>query len=147
MEYFDLTVEYIDKISELYVNAFNAPPWCDSWTTLTAAKRLNQMINCEGAYGLVCCENDKILGMILGSEEQYYNGVHFNIKEFCVDNSIRGKGIGTRLFEEFERRLKNKGIDQIILFTSKGDETEGFYKKRGLCSYDAMVLMGKKLIH
>lgn len=147
MEYFDLTLKYIDKISELYVNAFNSPPCCDSWTTATAAKRLTQMINCEGSYGLVCCENDKIIGMILGSVEQYYNGVHFNVKEFCVDNNIRGKGIGTKLFEEFELRLKNKGIDQIILFTSKGEETEGFYKKRGFCSYDDMVLMGKKLIN
>ncbi|MDD6793841.1 MAG: hypothetical protein PUE01_00265 [Clostridiaceae bacterium] len=41
--------------------------------------------------------------------------------------------------------LKNKGINEIVLFTSREDETEGFYHKRGLKSYNSMVMMGKEL--
>jgi len=46
---------------------------------------------------------------------------------------------------EFERRLATMGIDKTYLFTSKGERTEGFYKKRGFQTWDNMVLMGKDI--
>lgn len=57
----------------------------------------------------------------------------------------RNMGIGTKILVEFEKQLKEKQILEIILFTSRDDGTEGFYKKRGLKSYDGMVMMGKQL--
>lgn len=53
--------------------------------------------------------------MILGSEEQFFDGVTFNIKEFCVNNKMRNRGIGTKIFEEFEKQLKEKQIKLKIL--------------------------------
>lgn len=39
--------------------------------------------------------------MILGSEEQFYNGIMFNIKEFCVRNEMRNRGIlSKKIIEE-----------------------------------------------
>lgn len=145
IEYRELTKEHIDEIAEIYVRAFNSEPWNDEWTVETAAKRISQMINCEGFDGLVACEDEKILAMILGNHEYYYNGMHFQIKEFCVDLNLRGKGIGVKLIEEFTNRLKSKGIDQIILFTARGDKTEGFYKKHGFKNFEEMIMMGKEI--
>ena len=145
IEYKELTQEHINKIAEIYVRAFNSEPWNDEWTVETASKRISQMMNCEGFDGLIVCENDKILGMILGNHEYYYNGMHFHIKEFCVDLNLRGKGIGTQLIEEFSNRLVSKGIDEIILFTARGGWTEGFYKKHGFKNFEDMVMMGKEI--
>lgn len=145
IKYKELTKEHINEIAEIYVRAFNSEPWNDVWTIESASKRISQMINCEGFDGLVAYEDEKMVGMILGNHEFYYNGMHFHIKEFCVDLTLRGKGAGSKLIEEFTKRLKNKGINEIILFTSRGDGTEGFYKKHGFESFEGMVIMGKEI--
>ncbi|BAQ13056.1 acetyltransferase [Clostridium botulinum B2 128] len=145
MNFKEITISDIKEIADMYVTTFNSSPWNDEWTIETSSKRLYQMINCESSYGLVAYEDKLICGMILGSEEQYYNSVMFNIKEFCVRNDVRSKGFGTKIFEEFENRLKNRGITEIILLTSRDDRTEGFYKKKGLRSYNEMVFMGKQI--
>lgn len=135
----------IKDLAAIYVETFNAPPWNDEWTIETASKRLHQMVNCEGFYGIMAYQDEELCGMILGSEEQFYNGVMFNIKEFCVKNEMRSRGIGTKILVEFEKQLKEKQILEIILFTSRDDGTERFYQKRGLESYNGMVMMGKQL--
>ena len=145
VKYEELTKEHIKEIAEIYVDAFNSEPWNDKWTIESASKRISQMINCEGFDGLVAYEDDKLIGMILGNHEYYYNGMHFNIKEFCVDLKLRGKGMGSKLFEEFIKRLKSRGIDEVILLTSKTAGTEGFYKKHGFKSCEGMVMMGKEI--
>ncbi|SHE94378.1 GNAT family N-acetyltransferase [Clostridium fallax] len=145
MDFREIKISDIETLTIIYVDTFNSPPWNDKWTVETASKRLKQMINCEDFYGILAYENDLIYGMILGSEEQFYNGAIFNIKEFCVKNEMRSKGLGTIILNEFEKRLKEKGISEIILLTSKEDKTEGFYHRRGLKSHEKMVLMCKKL--
>lgn len=145
MKFKEITVSDIDELAKMYMDTFNAPPWNDSWTVETASKRLWQMIHCAGFYGIVAYDDTALLGMILGSEEQFYDGVMFNIKEFCVKIDMRNQGIGSRIFAEFESRLRSKGIGEIVLFTSRTDGTAGFYQKRGLEPYNSMVMMGKKL--
>ncbi|MGO5093322.1 GNAT family N-acetyltransferase [Clostridium sp. LCP25S3_F10] len=145
MNFKKISILDIKEVVDIYMNTFNSPPWNDKWTIETASKRLYQMINCESSYGLVAYEDELICGIILGSEEQYYDGIVFNIKEFCVRNDIRNKGLGTKIFEEFENRLKGKGMTKITLVTTKDYRTEGFYKKRGLESNNEMVVMGKEL--
>lgn len=145
MKYEEITLLSIEKMAEMYVETFNAEPWNDEWTVETASKRLHQMINCQDSYGILAYQDETLCGMILGSEEQFYNGSIFSIKEFCVRNDMRNRGIGTRILTEFEKRLKDKGVSEMFLFTSRGDETEGFYQRRGLQSYYSMVMMGKQL--
>ena len=145
MRFEEITLSDIDGISKMYVETFNAPPWNDEWSVETASKRLHQFINCEDFYGIKAYQEEVLCGMILGSQEQFYDGIMFNIKEFCVKNEMQNKGIGTKILFEFEKRLKNKGITEIVLFTSRDDGTEGFYSRRGLKSYNSMVMMGKQL--
>lgn len=145
LEFKEITLDDIDDLAKMYVETFNSPPWNDNWTLETSAKRLKQFINCEDSYGITAYQEDKLCGMILGSQEQFYDGIMFNIKEFCVKNDIRNNGIGTLILKEFEKLLKIKGVKEIVLFTSREDGTEGFYSKRGLKSYNSMVMMGKEL--
>lgn len=145
MKFEEINLLDIEEIAGMYVETFNAPPWNDGWTIETASKRLHQMINCEGFYGLKAYLHGELCGMILGSEEQFYNGVMFNAKEFCVKNEMRNRGIGTKILAEFEKQLKDRQISEIILFTSREDGTEGFYHKREFKSYNGMVMMGKEL--
>ena len=130
MYYEEITIDHLDKLAELYVETFNSEPWNDEWTVCTAKKRLHQMINTEDSFGLCAYQEGNMCGAILGCMEQFYHKIMFNIKEFWVKNGMRGHGVGTQIFSEFEKRLKEKQVGQIILFTSKGDFTEHFYHKQ-----------------
>lgn len=145
VKYLELNKHHIEEIAELYVNAFNCEPWNDKWTIKSASKRISQMINCEGFDGLLAYEDEKLVGMIIGNHEYYYDAMLFQIKEFCVDSKVKGKGIGSKLLDKFMERLKAKGIDRVILLTLRSDKTEGFYKKHKFQSFDNMVMMGRKI--
>ena len=145
IEYYEMTNRDIDELSKMYVECFNAEPWNDKWTEETAAKRLLKMLSYDGAYGIICRENGNILGMILGHDEYYYDGVNFEIKEFCIRAGIQGKGTGAKLLKYFEDKLKDKGINKIFLLTCLSDKTVGFYKKNGYNTCHNMIMMNKKI--
>lgn len=147
MKFRELTIEDIPSVATLYVAAFNAWPWKDQWTEATAGKRLRQMLQRPSAYGLLAYDEDgHICGMILGDEEQFYNGPQFQVREFCVDNSRRGQGLGTQLYQELERRLRQRGIAEVVLYTLRHRATQGFYEKMGMQIHEEMICMQKKLI-
>ena len=119
----DMELFYIAEYAELFVSVFNAEPWNDSWTKETAQIRI---------------ENK---GIIWGQKEQYYDGTHFQIQEFCVKTSEQNKGYGNAMLKALEKALSEIGVKNIYLITSKGAKTEGYYSKRGFVSSGNMVLM------
>lgn len=145
MTFKEIDISYLNDLVKLFVDAFNSEPWNDKWTMDSASKRLNQMMNCEGFYGLAAYSEDKLIGLILGNHEYYYDGMDFVVKEFCVDRNIKGKGIGSILLEEFTRRLKDREIKRIVLNTCKGEATEGFYLKKGFRTIEDMIFMTKEI--
>ena len=133
-------------LAKHYVEAYNAPPWNDQWTQTLALEKICEMMDCPGAFGLVCYDdNENFAGVILGNPEIYFNCKQFFIKDFFVTLALQGKGIGSLLMAEFEKRLAAMGVNMIYLFTSKGERTEDFYKKRGFNTWSDMVLMGKEI--
>ena len=143
MDYREIVLEDIQELAKIYAETFNSDPWYDKWTKKTAEKRLYQMANNGGFFGILSYDESGITGMIMGESEQYFDGVIFNVKEFCVKNELRGKGIGTELLAEFERRLKGMGIRETVLMTNLEDEE--FYKKRGFHRSRGIIYMGKEM--
>ena len=121
MEYRELNETHLKDMATLFVKAFNTYPWNEEWTEEIAYKRLAQMINCDGFYGI------------------------FEIKEFCVDITLGIKGLGTQVYNVFENRLKEMGIKEIVLNTCRSDKTIGFYEKQGFEVSDSIVVMNKKV--
>jgi aminoglycoside 6'-N-acetyltransferase I len=146
MKFVELDKSLYPLLAKHYVETYNAPPWNDQWTEKLALEKFDEMMDCRGSFGLVCYDDDdKFSGVILGNPELYFNCKQFFIKDFFVPLSLQGKGIGSLLMAEFEKRLSAMGIDKVYLFTSKGERTEGFYKKRGFNTWGGMVLMGKNI--
>lgn len=143
MDYRNINIEDVPELGKIYAETFNSDPWYDKWTEKTAEKRLSQMIKNSGFFGMISYNESGITGMILGEEEQYFDGVVFRIKEFCVRNELRGQGIGTKLLVEFERVLKEKGIREAVLMTDSEDEN--FYVNFGFKRSNGVVYMGKEL--
>ncbi len=143
--YEEITEDHLDEMARLYVETFNAAPWNDEWTFETARKRLHMMVHTEVSFGLCAYKEGQICGAVLGAMEQFYDGLMFEVKEYWVKNEMRGQGIGAKLFTEMERRLRERGVKNIVLITAKGDATEHFYHKQGMGSDPDMVFMTKRI--
>ncbi|MDR3594479.1 GNAT family N-acetyltransferase [Clostridium sp.] len=137
--------EHILKCLELFIKVFNSEPWNDKWTLETAGKRLNDIFIAPNFEGVLYMEDGEIKGAIFGNYEQYYDGIHYNLKELFVSNQLQGKGIGRRLIKELEVRLKAVGVTTIVLFTSKGNGTNNFYLKNNFLEWTTMAIMGKDI--
>lgn len=137
----EITIDMLDELAKLFVKAFNEEPWSENWTVEQAKERIWDNIHTPKFYGAVEKDDDKIVGMIMGRGERYFDGVHFQILEFCVDNEVQGKGIGKRLLADFLLFLKNQGIEQCFLITTHGVRTEEFYKRNGFTTSDIMCFM------
>lgn len=137
--------EHILKCSELYIKVFNAEPWNDKWTLGTAHKRLNDIFISPNFEGVLYLENGQIKGAIFGNYEQFYDGVHYNLREMFISNELQGKGIGSKLLKELENRLRALDVTTIILFTSKGNKTSKFYLNNNFTEWDSMTMMGKDI--
>ena len=145
MEYKEIKIENADSLAELFMESFNSPPWNDRWNIETAEIRLAQMLDGRASYGMAAYNNGVLCGMAIGCFEQYYDGIVFNLREFCVKNSLRGKGVGSVIYSELENRLRQKNVKEITLNTLNGRATEGFYEKLGMSKTETIVVMNKKL--
>lgn len=141
----EISLNDIKEITELFIDSFNNPPWNDKWTYDTASRRLIDIINTPGYFGMSYYHNDILSGIIMGRAEQYYDGRYFQILEFCVRKDMQGKGLGRKLLTEFTDELKCRNVVNVFLMTLHGDSTEGFYKNNGFISDEDMVVMSKKL--
>jgi ribosomal protein S18 acetylase RimI-like enzyme len=71
-------------------------------------------------------ENGKLIGVLIGytMHEEVY------VDDLWVDENYRGNGYGKELMESVEEKFKNKGYNNINLYT-KEFQAPYFYKKLG----------------
>lgn len=136
---------HLDECAKIYVETFNSEPWNDKWDQATAYKRLADIYNAPGFYGLVAFDGKEMKAAVLGNLEQWYEGYMYSLKEMFVKQGHKGSGLGSKLMNELEDSIKEIGANSIVLFTSKGDQTEKFYTKNGLTTDQDMIMMHKKI--
>lgn len=91
---------------------------------------------------LVAVVENRIIGSVIGG----YDGRRGLIYHLAVSDSFRGWGIGSRLMDEVEERLRDKGcLKSYLLVTEDNREVEAFYAKRGWQPMDTVRLFGKEL--
>ncbi len=89
---------------------------------------------------LVAESDGEIIGTIIGG----FDGRRGLIYHLAVAASFRGQGIGSRLMEEVEGRLRAKGCLRCYLHvTIDNDEAMEYYEKRGWKRMDHVYTYGK----
>ncbi len=73
---------------------------------------LKVLLFLAGEFFIVAEENNKVIGYAVGVLEKNNVG---HIVSIAVSRDYRGRGIGRKLLEELERRLKNKGAKDFKL--------------------------------
>ena len=89
---------------------------------------------------LIAEENGQIIGTVIGG----FDGRRGLIYHLAVTASFRGRGIGSRLMEEIESRLRAKGcLRCYLMVTTDNEEAMRYYEKRGWEHMDWVVPYGK----
>ena len=92
---------------------------------------------------LVAESDGDIIGSVIGG----FDGRRGLIYHLAVSAPFRGLGIGSRLMEEVEARLRAKGcLKCYLLVTTDNPEVEGFYRQQGWRPMDTVHLFGKELV-
>ncbi len=85
-------------------------------------------------------------GCIIGSVIGGFDGRRGLIYHLAVAAAFRGQGIGSRLMEEVERRLRLQGCLKCYLMVALDNtEVEDYYQRRGWKPMDYVHLYGKDL--
>jgi ribosomal protein S18 acetylase RimI-like enzyme len=85
-------------------------------------------------------------GAMIGSVIGGYDGRRGLIYHLAVASEFRGRGVGSRLMDELESRLRDKGcLKCYLLVTSDNTEAEIYYEHRGWQPMDSIRLYGKEL--
>lgn len=88
------------------------------------------------------CEHT-VIGSVIGG----YDGRRGLIYHLAVSENFRGQGIGSRLMDEVEERLRAKGCLKCYLLVANDNyEVEAYYQQRGWQHMTDVHLFGKNLL-
>lgn len=108
-------------------------------------KYLIKSIENKNIFKVVAEIDNKIIGYLFGGKftYDYRKVIYGEIQDMGVISKYRGKGIGTKLVEEFKKWCVKKGYNWLYVNTYVEDtKAVNFYKKQGLTPSD-IVLVGK----
>ena len=89
---------------------------------------------------LVAHDNGKLVGTVIGG----FDGRRGMIYHLAVDNNYQNHGLGTRLMQEIENRLKAKGcLKAYLLVKNENTSVSDFYLTRGWYEMTDVHLFGK----
>ncbi len=142
MEIRQAKVEDIDDILRLLTEVGNVhhkirPDLFNADTTKYTKEELKEMID-NNHIIFLAIEDHKVLGYLFGEIEHYGNQIlverkTFYIDDLCVDERVRGKQVGKKLYEYTLHYAKEIGCYNVTLYVWEGNDSAiGFYKYLGM---------------
>jgi aminoglycoside 6'-N-acetyltransferase I len=142
----EFTENMIDECTDLFLKVFTQEPWNDQWESRQDAKKyLEAYVAFNSFLGYVAVLNNRIVGISFGSIKPWHHGSEYFIHEFCVDNEIQRKGIGTLFINQIMENVKAKGMKAVILVTNRTFPAYGFYVKNGFKEMEGSAFLGLSL--
>ena len=131
--------------ARLYRSAFNAPPWNDEWTPDAAETRLREIIESPGYRGYGASVGGDLVGLAMGSVEQWYDGAQFYLRETCVAPDRRRQGVGTTLLAHLTDELRDEGVARMYLLTMRESPARAFYEANGFRADETVGVQFRRL--
>ena len=88
--------------------------------------KIENEINDESIKLIACDENEEVVGT---GRVRFNSQVEAEIKSMAIEENYRGKGIGSSIIFELERRVKERTAKTIII--NSRESAVDFYKKHG----------------
>lgn len=133
---FHLNQFYLQDAEELI--AFVEPHFGKKW-----ARNVQQAILENKAHDTILVLRDEE-DAVVGYAQRAIDGNPDRFGPFGVMETLRGKGLGTVLFNEMLFHMFSKGITHVY-FLWTGGNAQRFYEKNGMTVYREYVLMKKRI--
>ena len=137
---------YLDRMAELYKQAFGRDPWNDDWSDEQQLKAYIRDISCSfNSLNFGLMTDGRLAAVAIGNIRHWWEGTNYNIDEFCVSPELQGKGIGSRFMGMIEEEVKKRGLSGIFLQTDDDKPSYRFYHKNGFGDLSAHVSLYKRV--
>jgi len=137
------TKKDLKRIAEIMRTEFGKPPFKEKASLSAILKSLNFYMKIGQIY--VASIKEKIVGIIVFKEEQFWEGPVILIEDLAVDEKFKKQGIGKDLVNFAEAYAKKKKAKFIGFITHKKASAVKFYQKFGYKLKKSTVIMKKKL--
>jgi ribosomal protein S18 acetylase RimI-like enzyme len=127
----------LEEAAIIYTNVFSGSRWNEPWSRNTAYARLYDISKTPGYIGRIGyfhSENNKLIGFIVGNEEQWANYKTFYLNEICVLTSIQQTGVGTSLLTFLKELLVQRKVKEAYVSTERGQGKPARFLKRRVLS-------------
>lgn len=144
LKLYNMKQEDVNECIDLFIDTFSSEPWNDIYESREQVQVfiLNHMNN-NYFVGYIVKIDAKIVGLSLGFQKPWINGMEYYIDQFCVDCKNQGKGIGSQFIKLIEEDIEKLGMNAIILNTETGYPSENFYKKNGFEELEGYIILAK----
>lgn len=140
----ELNIENMDEIKSLFIEVFTNEPWNDDWSDpIQFHKYIMDLIGNSNSLTLGLFENDKLIGLSMGSIMHWYIGTEYYIFELCIKTEKQGKGIGTIFLKKIEEYTKRIQVTHIFLQTERTAPAYKFYLKNGFAELEDHISLFK----
>jgi aminoglycoside 6'-N-acetyltransferase I len=129
----------LEACAHVLAEAYNAPPWNDSWTAPIALEKLKTFYDSPKFLGWVARNDNEVVGACIGNIEPYFTGNYFYLKEMFV--SSQRMGVGKMMMKVLRERLDQMNVMMVILFTGNDKFPWDFYLKSGFVEMEGMRMM------
>lgn len=142
----ELTVNEIEDIKNIILEAFSREPWNDNWTDKQQFHLyILDLIGNKNSLSLGLYDNEKLIGVSLGRIKHWYTGNEYWIDDLAILPQSQGQGCGSKFIDLIETFIKPKGIVKIVLFSEKNIPAYHFYVKKEFTEKTKRVFFEKIL--
>lgn len=142
LRYRVMTEPDIAGVVRLYVEYYNTrEDGC--WTPEKAYRRIHQVWSTEDAFCLLQEEDGALSGFAMGYLSQYDDLVAYDLVEIVIAAGRQGRGLGTALLGELERRVREAGAAMMQLQSVNDEMHAHFYGKMGFVRTTNLLPLNK----
>jgi ribosomal protein S18 acetylase RimI-like enzyme len=132
----------LEYVAEIYKKAYSERPYLEKWNKGMLVKKLKEDSKTTEIY--VADTDKRVVGFIMFSIYDWYNGKWAYIEDFAILKEYRGMGLGKSLMERVETDCKNAHVKRILLDVYKKANAINLYTELGY-KENGYVTMEKKL--
>ena len=132
MELFMYDDPDLEICTEIYADAFTAPPLNYGFITKENARRyIESITKTPGFLGYTCRVEGETIAFVFGLLDNYFEGMMFEIAELGVASAFQRRGFGSKIMGILEAKLAGYGVSAVNLQTSRNLPAFEFYLKNG----------------
>ncbi|NLR81028.1 GNAT family N-acetyltransferase [Chitinophaga eiseniae] len=140
-----VTREDISAYTDVFMEAYNQPPWNYQWQPADAARYLMEYLLSDNFKGFSLYENDVFAGALFARTKTWWNGRQLYIDEFFIAPSMQGRGYGKLLISHAEQFAREQQLVTITLMTHRFMPAMKFYTGIDFMQAPPFVILFKPL--